>query len=175
MVHRGGPGRLRQALREVRLPLPTPDAIQVRAVAHRLITLLHAGCQAVQHRTELQQIYRLLIGQVFTQDAEPAGRQVPGAGVHGDGGEGLLLQVPGVRDRHAQRNHEQLHAGPQDHLHPGGEPLRAGAAPGAGQRAPPRLPQGQGPPRRIVRIDWHLLPSDDAWPWSEFSLCVLLN
>ena len=36
--------------------------------------------------------------QVFAQDAEPAGRQVPGAGVHGDGGEGLLqycLKFPG--------------------------------------------------------------------------------
>ena len=64
----------------------------------------------------------------------------------------LLLQISGIRDRRAQRRHGQLHAGPQDRLHPAGEPLRAGAAPGAGQRAPPRLPQGQGPPRRIVRI-----------------------
>ena len=88
--------------------------------------------------------------QVFAQDAEPAGRQVPGAGVHGDGGEGLLPQVPGVRGRVAGRRHGELHAGPEDRLHPGGEPLRAGAAAGAGQRAPPRLLQG--PPHGRCRI-----------------------
>lgn len=59
-----------------------------------------------------------LIAQIYAQAPEPAGRQVPGAGVHGDGGEGLRVQVPGVRDRHARRGHGQLHAGPQDHLHP---------------------------------------------------------
>nr|ACG40667.1 epoxide hydrolase 2 [Zea mays] len=83
VVHRGGPGRLRQALREVRLRVPAQDAVQI-----------------------------------YAQAPEPAGRQVPGAGVHGDGGEGLRVQVPGVRDRHARRGHGQLHAGPQDHLHP---------------------------------------------------------
>ncbi|CAN6310600.1 unnamed protein product [Urochloa humidicola] len=81
--------------------------------------------------------------------------QVRGAGAHGDGGEGLLLQVPGVRGRAAWRRHGEVHAGPEDHLHPGGEPLRAGAVPPAGQRAPPRLLQGP-PCRRRVKRRWDL-------------------
>jgi hypothetical protein len=86
--------------------------------------------------------------QGAARQAEPHGRQVPGAGVHGDGGEGLRLQVPRDGGRGAERHDGELGAGPEDHLHPGGLPLRAGAVSGAGQPAPPRLPQG--PPRRCI-------------------------
>ena len=33
--------------------------------------------------------------QSYTQDPEPAGRQVPGAGVHGDGGEDYCFKFLG--------------------------------------------------------------------------------
>ena len=135
VVHRGGPRRLRRALREVRLPLPTSDAVQVAAARTPLSQTDSDDVPSMENKMDLGM-------QSSTQDPEPAGRQVPGAGVHCDGGEGLLLQVPGVRDRHARRHHGQLRAGAEDHLHPGGEPLRAGAVPRAGQRPASRLPQG---------------------------------
>ncbi|PUZ66972.1 hypothetical protein GQ55_3G392700 [Panicum hallii var. hallii] len=65
--------------------------------------------------------------QVSAQDAVPAGRQVPSPRVDGDGREGLL-QARRLRGRCGELHGGPLRAGREDGLHPGREPLRAGAA-----------------------------------------------